>query len=162
MYTRGLWTQLKYETFIHSSLWGNPNLGIGQHSENNPPNKPDRPNGPNDGKVRQTYTFTSTSTDPENDQIYYLWSWGDGNSEWIGPYNSGEEVSTSHTWGEEGNFEVKVKSKDINGAVSDWSDQLIVSMPKNKVMNSVFFELIKNHPFLFPLLRLFLNLKGVL
>ena len=68
----------------------------------------------------------------------------------------------SHIWDNTGNYEIKVKAKDENGAESEWSDPLEVAMPKNKVMNSGFFELIKNHPFLFPLLRLFLNLKGVI
>ncbi len=152
MYTRGLWTQLKYETFIHSSLWGNPDLGIGINSDNNPPIKPDRPNGPNDGKVRQLYTFTSKSIDPDNDQIYYLWSWGDGNSEWMGPYNSGEEVSITHEWNEEGSFEVRVKCKDIKGSVSEWSDSLTISMPKNISYNKI-IKLFKYLIEAFPLLE---------
>jgi len=130
---------------------------------NNVPNKPSTPSGAPSGKIREPYTYTTMTTDPDNDHIYYLFDWGDeSDNDWIGPYDSGDECSASHIWTEEGNYEIKVKAKDIHGAESDWSDPLSVSMPKNKVIHLGFFELIKNHPFLFPLLRLFLNLKGVI
>jgi hypothetical protein len=135
MYTRGLWTQLKYETFIHSSLWGNPDLGLGPYIDNNAPQKPDRPIGPNQGKIGIEYTFKSTSIDPDEDLIYYCWSWGDNNIEWSEPFNSGEEASVSHIWDQEGDYQIRVKSRDINGAESDWSDPLVVSMPKNHGSN---------------------------
>lgn len=154
MYTKGLWTQLKYETFVHSSLWGNPDLGIKSYIENNPPLKPNKPIGSNNGKINKEYTYTCNTSDPDNDQIYYCWSWGDNQVEWIGPFNSGEIVSALHIWELEGDFEIKVKSKDIYGSESNWSDPLAISMPKNKKINidynwffyeNIFFNLFFNY-----------------
>ena len=161
MYVRDLWFNLRYESFIHSSLWGNPDLDINSHNMNNAPSKPERPNGPNTGKLRTDYTFTSSSIDPENDQVYYCWSWGDDNTEWIGPFSSGEEISASHSWNEEGNYVVKVKSKDIYGSESEWSDSLVVNMPKNKIIfrsPQLLYKLIENHPYFISVLRQILDL----
>ena len=60
--------------------------------------------------------------------------WDDGtNSGWIGPFESCEIVNASHIWNTKGVYSIKVKAKDVNGAESDWSDPLAVSMPKNKL-----------------------------
>ena len=94
---------------------------------NEKPATPDRPSGTNEGKTGIEYTFSSSTTDPDDDQVYYKFSWGDDTeSIWLGPYDSGETVESSHTWTEEGYYAVKVKAKDIYDAESDWSDSLIV------------------------------------
>jgi len=102
------------------------------HSDN-PPEKPSRPSGQTLGKKGEEYTYTSSTTDPDGDQIYYWFDWGDGtNSGWVGPYNSGQTGSANHIWGKTGKYEIKVKAKDIYGAESEWSDPLPVIMPKNQ------------------------------
>ena len=153
MYTRNLWSIVLYETFIHSSLWGNPDLGIAPTYTNNIPEKPYPPNGPCTGKIKREYTYTTSATDPEGEQLYYCWSWGDRNVEWIGPYNSEEEISTTHTWSDQGEFEIKVKVKDIHGGESEWSDPLVVSMPKNRMIYPSLFRFLDNHLHLFPILQ---------
>jgi PKD domain len=97
---------------------------------NNPPNKPDRPSGPANGKVGQEYSYTTSNTDPDGDQIYYMWDWGDGhNSRWIGPYGSGITAGATHNWTVKGSYSIKVKAKDIYGKESAWSDPLPITMP---------------------------------
>jgi len=97
---------------------------------NQPPNKPSRPSGQTEGKLGQEYSYTTSTTDPEGNKISYLFDWGDGtDSGWIGPYNSGESVSVSHTWATKGSYSVKVKAKDVHDAESAWSDPLPVKMP---------------------------------
>lgn len=97
------------------------------------PEKPDRPSGPSSGKTGTEYTFTAVTTDPEGDQIYYLFEWGDGtNSGWKGPFDSGQTANATHIWTRRGNYNIKVKAKDVNGAESHWSDPLPVNMPRNK------------------------------
>lgn len=124
------------------------------------PNKPSKPIGEISGRINRIYTYSSSTTDLEGDQIWFNWDLGDNTqSEWFGPFNTNETCVIEHSWDEEGEYGIRVKAKDEHGAESDWSDSLVVSMPKNKVMNSGFFELINNHPFLFPLVRLFLNFK---
>ena len=97
---------------------------------NRPPEKPTRPSGPASGKAGKTYTYSAFTTDPDEDEIFYLFDWGDGtNSGWLGPYNSGETVEASHSWSEKGEYSIKVKAKDVNGLESEWSDPLVISMP---------------------------------
>ena len=89
-----------------------------------PPNTPNL-SGPTNGIVGIEYTYTSSTTDPDEDDIYYLFDWDDGtNSGWLGPYNSGDAVEASHAWSEEEIYDIKVKAKDV--LESDWSDPLTV------------------------------------
>ena len=106
----------------------------GELSDNHAPNKPSRPNGPSSGQVGTEYTYTSSTTDTDGDEIYYWFDWDDSsNSGWLGPYDSGDTVSVSHVWNSQGNYELKVKAKDGDDAQSEWSESLAVSQPKNKV-----------------------------
>ncbi|MGF3585353.1 MAG: PKD domain-containing protein, partial [Thermoplasmatota archaeon] len=98
------------------------------------PEKPEKPSGPTSGKIGAEYTYTTSTVDPDNDQVYYKWSWGDGTtSDWLGPYDSGETVTATHTWTTKGTYSVRVKAKDQSGQESDWSDPLSVSMPRNRL-----------------------------
>jgi hypothetical protein len=118
------------------------------------PSKPEKPNGPTEGKPEIEYTFETISTDPYGEKIYYNWSWGNENySDWIGPYNSGEICIASNVWLEKGNFEIKVKAKNVNGAESGWSDSLTFSTPKNKVINRSILDMLENNPFLLHFLK---------
>jgi hypothetical protein len=103
---------------------------------NQPPNKPSTPTGQTSGKAGNEYEYESTASDPNGDQIYYWFDWGDdSNSGWIGPYTSGQKGSAKHTWSGQGDYQIKVKSKDSNNAESVWSDPLDVTMPKNKAFS---------------------------
>jgi hypothetical protein len=67
------------------------------------------------------------TTDPDDDQVLYMFNWGDGtNSTWVGPYNSGVAGTAKHTYTNVGNFSVLAKAKDINGAESGWSEAHII------------------------------------
>jgi hypothetical protein len=105
---------------------------------NYPPNKPNKPSGQTSGRSGTTYTYTSSTTDPDGDQISYLFSWGDGtDSGWTTPVASGTTVSESHSWSSQGSYEIKVKARDVLFAESPYSD------PKdfNKNHSSSFFFL---------------------
>jgi hypothetical protein len=118
------------------------------------PSKPEKPSGPTTGKPGIEYTFQTISTDPYGKQILYMWSWGDENySEWLGPYNSGEECISSYIWNEKGDFKIKVKAKNIDGAESDWSDPLSFSLSKTKAIKRTFLNMIDDNPFLLRLLN---------
>ena len=100
---------------------------------NNKPEKPDRPSGITTGKIGDEYEYYSRAIDPEDDQIYYLFSWNDDiDSGWLGPYTSGEVCYASHTWSDDGGYLIRVKCKDIHGYESVWSEPLNVVMPKQK------------------------------
>lgn len=122
----------------------------GQHGEdqievyyvtNQAPNKPITPSGPNSGKAGNSYTYSTSTTDPDGDQIYYQWDWGHEISPWDGPYNSGDPVSKSHIFPSQGSYIIKVKAKDTSNEESVWSDPLSVSMPKNKPINNLIIGL---------------------
>jgi hypothetical protein len=137
MYVNNLWYYLKFEMFEWGALWGNPDLTMGTVSTSNPPNQPDTPTGPTKGSLNREYTFSTRATDPDGDQIYYKWDWGDGqSSDWLGPYTSGLTVQASHTWTQLGTYELKVKAKDINEATSDWSEPLTITIVLNDSPNT--------------------------
>lgn len=90
--------------------------------EDKRPYPPEKPEGPTEGYTKKVYEFTTKTDDPEEDQIYYKWDWGDGSiSDWFGPYEPGLEVSASHFWNENGTFEIRTKVKNISNEESDWS-----------------------------------------
>ncbi|RLF42245.1 MAG: hypothetical protein DRN18_02660, partial [Thermoplasmata archaeon] len=98
----------------------------------NPPNKPSKPSGPSSGYTGTTYTFSTSTTDPEGDQIKYGWDWnGDGNvDEWTGFNNSGVTVSRSHSWSSAGTYTIKVIAQDSKGKNSSWSDPATITISK--------------------------------
>jgi parallel beta-helix repeat protein len=99
---------------------------------NVPPNKPNKPSGNTSGKPGETLNFTTNTTDYDGDQVFYMWDWDDGTySEWLGPFNSGENATANHSWNEKSKYNIRVKAKDIYGQKSPWSDPLQISVPYN-------------------------------
>jgi len=97
------------------------NETVTKDSENNPPNKPTI-NCKINGKTNKYYEYKFVSTDPDGDNILYRINWGDGTKELLtGPYQSGLEESFIHLWSEKGNYIIKVKALDADGAVSGWA-----------------------------------------
>ena len=127
---------------------------------NQPPEIPKKPEGPTTGLPHKEYTFTTSTTDPDGDQVYYKWRWGDGHySEWSDPYNSGETASASHRWSEVATYKIWVKAKDIYGAETDWSEPLSISITKSKNRvshNTLFLRILEELMDHFPLLKHFL------
>jgi hypothetical protein len=113
---------------------------------NNPPFKPDIPIGTSDGKIKRNYEYKASTSDPDNDDLFYLFDWGDKTySDWLGPFNSGEVCQASHSWNQIDEYNIRVKVKDVHGGESEWSDPLSISMPKNNFNNFLnFFNFIKN------------------
>ena len=89
---------------------------------NNPPATPAAPTGPSSGVMGVSYSFSATTTDPESEDVAFMFDWGDGTfSDWTSFVPSGGSGSASHAWTATGSFDVKVKAKDVNGGQSDWS-----------------------------------------
>ena len=115
--------------YYQTNLFGDPSINILETGGNTAPEKPDKPNGPSNVFPYLKYTFKTTTTDPDDDTIYYKWDWGNGEiSDWIGPFNSGEIVEEKYKWNEKGSYEIKVKSKDELGAETGWSEPLLVKV----------------------------------
>lgn len=106
--------------------------------ENSKPNNPII-DGPTSGKIDYSYVYTISSTDEDNDPLYYYIDWGDGTGNISKRCQSGASKMVSHKWYEEGMFIIKVRAIDEHGAESDWTT-LQVIMPKNKIIHEVFHQ----------------------
>jgi len=98
---------------------------------NLPPNASSQPTGDTSGYHSISYTYSTSTTDPNGDSIYYWFDWGDQtNSGWMGPYASGATASHSHSWNTPGSYNVKCKAKDIYEAEKGlaWSDPVTVTI----------------------------------
>jgi hypothetical protein len=70
--------------------------------------------GPTTGIIGEELEFDFTTIDPEDDEIYLYIDWDNGEIEdWFGPYNSGDTVTKTITYSENGTYRIKAKSKDI-------------------------------------------------
>ncbi len=102
-----------------------PYLQIVLDDNNDPPETP-QISGPVEGLPGHFYNYTFISTDPNSDSIYYLIDWDDGHtSGWLGPYNSGQPLTISHSWDNPDTYTIQAKAKDINGSESSWGTYLI-------------------------------------
>jgi len=115
---------------------------------NQPPTKPVI-NGPNNIKPNVQYLFTFTSTDPDEDLLYYLVDWGDGDSQLVGPYASGAVASANHKWLQKGSYTIQARAKDVFGNYGELATFTI----------SVTSELVgsQNNPLLQALLKKLVN-----
>ena len=102
---------------------------------NSPPNPP-LINGSSTGKPNEEYYLNVSATDPDGDKVYYYIDWYDGtDSGWLGPYESGETQCFSHVFTKEGYYIIKVKTKDIYGLESDWSEfQIHIKKEKSPIL----------------------------
>ena len=118
------------------NLFGDPSMQLISESMNHRPITPDVPLGPDSIELGDTSIYSASTIDPDGDQIFYQFDWGDEElDEPIGPYDSGEDCEISHHWSEKGDFQIKVKAIDEHGAESDWSDSLPVSISKQKPLD---------------------------
>jgi len=85
------------------------------------------PVGPDTVLNAVSYIYSATASDPEGQQVYYMWDFGDGMTDWIGPFESGVAAEQEHSWSVAGDYIVKVKSKDKWGDESGWSSGTTVS-----------------------------------
>jgi len=145
-----------HKTIEEWQSFGDPTLAIADDSL--APEKPDVPEGTIAGGANKEYTYTTSTIDPDGDQVYYLFDWGDGKfSGWIGLYNSGQTVEASYKWVEKGDYEIRVKAKDNHGVQSDWSDPLPISMSKNK--QAINIDFLGRFPLIFSILRELFELR---
>lgn len=146
-----------YKTIEEWQPFGDPTLAIGEESD--PPATPGAPSGPTSGVINTEYTYTASTTDPNGDDLYYMFDWDDGTtSGWVGPFSSGATASAKKTWTQQGSFEVKVAAKDDHGKLSDWSNPLPVSIPRNHLpVFNLMQQILERFPNAFPILRVLLG-----
>jgi len=89
------------------------------------------PSGPTSGYVYTYYTYTTNTTDPDGDNVYYEFYWFDGTRTTVGPYASRTNASASHSWKKPINYQVAVRAKDAYELWSGWSSALSVILSQN-------------------------------
>ena len=154
---------LEYPQFWDPITWGDPN-GIDPATTyiySRAPAKPSTPAGTTHGSINTEYPYTSSATDPDGDRVYLLFDWGDGStSGWVGPFTSGATGTASHTWQTKGDYQIKVKAKDVHGVEGPWSDPLPITMPVAFAdhQTPIVLRFLERHPHLFPLLQRLLGI----
>ncbi len=99
------------------------------------PEKPQQPVGPTEGVVGVEYTFSTSTTDPEGEQVSYWWDWDDGTpGEWTDLYDSGETVYASHIWNASGYYNITVKARDPHEKESEWSESLMINIVDTAIL----------------------------
>jgi hypothetical protein len=123
--------------------------------------QPDKPTitGPAQGNFGEETEYTFVGTDPDGFDIFYIINWGDETGEEIiGPINSGEEKALTHTWAEEGTYQITCKVRDLVDSESE-ETILEVTMPKHKGFHfNILERLLERFPNAFPILRYLLAL----
>ncbi len=123
--------------FYQTNLFGDPALRI--NTANSAPSTPII-EGKQKVKSGENQEFYCTAIDEEGNMVYYFVDWDDGKqSSWLGPFESGDEITINHTWEKRGSYQVKVKAKDEYGKEGDWGS-LSLSVPKNKSFLQLFFN----------------------
>ena len=111
-------------------------------------------------RFEKSVSFTITSFDPNNNPVSYYVDWGDGTDEWTNVYGSTENVNILHIWSEIGNYTIKAKAQECpDGSIGPEETFSINITPRRRAqINIPFIEFLKNHPNIYLILRLLLQL----
>jgi hypothetical protein len=110
--------------------------------ENNPPNRPSPPMGAASGYVDRPISFKGYATDPNQDQVAYIFDWGDGSTSQSEMVDSGTSVQMPHSWSQAGAYKIKVMAMDGNGGKSQWSTSRAVRI-REAALNSRYLAALK-------------------
>ncbi|MBE3114410.1 MAG: PKD domain-containing protein [Thermoplasmata archaeon] len=104
--------------------------------KNNPPDIPTKPMGPTLIERGVTYTYTSSASDPDGDQVRLRFDWGNGTlSNWSPFFDSNTSISSSYSWNSISTYSIRVIAQDENGTNSSWSPTLSVTISETNNEN---------------------------
>ena len=76
-----------------------------------------------------SYLFEVAASDENGDRVCCRIDWGDGDtSAWSNLVPSDSPVSFAHSWDSAGAFETRNQARDVQGAMSAWSDPAVVAV----------------------------------
>jgi hypothetical protein len=89
---------------------------------------PSKPSGPTYVYAIQYYSYSTSTIDPDGNNVLYEFDWGDGTQTQTSWKASGTTATIYHYWKLRGIYEVKVRAQDTTGKWSNWSTPLIVNV----------------------------------
>lgn len=98
---------------------------------NSPPKSPLKPFGPAIVYTWASYSYFTSTSDPDQDSLRYTFEWGDGNHSVTAFYKSESNASSSFIWSNTGSYQLRVKATDSHGSSSDWSEPLDIVVMAN-------------------------------
>lgn len=105
--------------------------------KNKPPETPDKPSGPTIIRKNTMGDYTTKSNDPnKDDEIRYIFDWGDGNLDTTRYFLNDSMADTTHAWLGTGKYQIRVRAQDNKNLFSkEWSDTLGVLVVLNRAPN---------------------------
>lgn len=100
------------------------------------PDTPAAPTGPESGLLEDSHDFSTTPSDPDADDVFLMWDWGDETGDWLGPYASDQVFNIQRQWSNPGIYNVRVKVKDVWDEESPWSEATEVHVTARGDANS--------------------------
>ena len=95
------------------------------------PARPEKPSGRTRVAIDYSATYSSVTTDPNQDEVFYVFDWGDGLADTTELLPSGDAATATHEWASIGVYVVRVRAQDSKGSWSGWSDTLTVTVTLN-------------------------------
>lgn len=101
---------------------------------NHPPDAPTL-EGPRTGAVGTPYYYTACASDPDGDDLYYTFDWGDGCMCTVAcRFASGEPCTACHCWDTCSIYPVRACAADEHRCYGAWCDPVPVVMPKRMLV----------------------------
>jgi hypothetical protein len=93
-----------------------------------PPETPGKPTGPGLCTTFVAHAFATSTTHPHGKDISYQFDWNGVVGEWSESVPSESTYTESHAFDSAGTCHVAARAKDNHGGMSDWSEQLEVTV----------------------------------
>jgi hypothetical protein len=103
--------------------------------QNSPPQTPAPVQGLTQGYVGKILSFTAAAKDPEGDQLFFTFDWGDGTTTKT-LLSASSTGKANHIWKDKGVYKVKAMATDSSGVSSGWSEPFAVSISGSSTVNS--------------------------
>ena len=105
---------------------------------NNRPEPPQPLNGSVYGIVGYFYNYSTQTVEPDGEEIYFQIDWDEGSlSDWYGPYISNVTFEIRYQYRYANIHHLRVRAKDVNGALSEWSPETIVEIINHPPHNPI-------------------------
>ncbi len=103
--------------------------------------RPMKPVGPTENVSRfTTQLYKSYAIDSDGGRLEYQWSWNGNEGPWSSDHASGSDAFGLKFWLDLGENEVKVRSRNSNGDVSDWSETLTVTVIRRFIQGTSYMQ----------------------